>query len=195
MVTNLVELLSFLSDVKDLHLSVFFHKSDISLTTEQQNGRDWEILTETAYQKTIQNYINERISEVDMHLSISFCRTSIYDNSIFDGISKCIQRILPRRSNVQNLLNSLSQSCTMDKVYLFDTFTKLCIAMDSSPNETGLYELCSDSIDVVFELVNIYCNQPPAEMPGTLGEALEREGKKEYPIISSITWVNGRSDT
>ena len=92
MVTNLVELLSFLSDVKDLHLSVFFHKSDISLTTEQQNGRDWEILTETAYQKTIQNYINERISEVDMHLSISFCRTSIYDNSIFDGISKCIQR-------------------------------------------------------------------------------------------------------
>ena len=174
MVTNLVELLSFLSDVKDLHLSVFFHKSDISLTTEQQNGRDWEILTETAYQKTIQNYINERISEVDMHLSISFCRTSIYDNSIFDGISKCIQRILPRRSNVQNLLNSLSQS---------------------SPNETGLYELCSDSIDVVFELVNIYCNQTPAEMPGTLGEALEREGKKEYPIISSITWVNGRSDT
>ena len=170
MVTNLVELLSFLSDVKDLHLSVFFHKSDISLTTEQQNGRDWEILTETAYQKTIQN-------------------------SIFDGISKCIQRILPRRSNVQNLLNSLSQSCNMDKVYLFDTFTKLCIAMDSSPNETGLYELCSDSIDVVFELVNIYCNQTPAEMPGTLGEALEREGKKEYPIISSITWVNGRSDT
>lgn len=195
MVTNLVELLSFLSDVKDLHLSVFFHKSDISLTTEQQNGRDWEILTGTAYQKTIQNYINERISEVDMHLSISFCRTSIYDNSIFDGISKCIQRILPRRSNVQNLLNSLSQSCNMDKVYLFDTFTKLCIAMDSSPNETGLYELCSDSIDVVFELVNIYCNQTPAEMPGTLGEALEREGKKEYPIISSITWVNGRSDT
>ena len=195
MVTNLVELLSFLSDVKDLHLSVFFHKSDISLTTEQQNGRDWEILTETAYQKTIQNYINEQISEVDMHLSISFCRTSIYDNSIFDGISKCIQRILPRRSNVQNLLNSLSQSCNMDKVYLFDTFTKLCIAMDSSPNETGLYELCSDSIDVVFELVNIYCNQTPAEMPGTLGEALEREGKKEYPIISSITWVNGRSDT
>ena len=187
MVTNLVELLSFLSDVKDLHLSIFFHKSDISLTTEQQNGTDGGILTEVAYQKTIQNYINERISEVDMHLSISFCRTSIYDNSIFDGISKCVQRILPRRSSVQNLLNSLSQSCNMDKVYLFDTFTKLCIAMDSSPNETGLYELCSDSIDVVFELVNIYCNQTSTEMPGTREEALEREGKKEYPIISSIT--------
>ena len=191
MVTNLVELLSFLSDVKDLHLSVFFHKSDISLTTEQQNGRDWEILTETAYQKTIQNYINERISEVDMHLSISFCRTSIYDNSIFDGISKCIQRILPRRSNVQNLLNSLSQSCNMDKVYLFDTFTKLCIAMDSSPNETGLYELCSDSIDVVFELVNIYSTLgESSDMPsmGTLGEQIAESEQlsTSSPITSSI---------
>ena len=27
-----------MAEAKDLHLSVFFHKSDISLTTEQQNG-------------------------------------------------------------------------------------------------------------------------------------------------------------
>ena len=142
-----------------------------------------------AYQKAIQTFINEQITEIDIHLSTYFCRTSIYDNSIFDGISKCIQRILPRRSSVQNLLNSLSQSCNMDKVYLFDTFSKLCIAMDSSPNESGLYELCSDSIDVVFELVNIYCKPRASNLgtAGTLGEILEQdETKNSFPIISSI---------
>lgn len=29
-----------LSGATNLHLSVFFHKSDMSLTTEQQNSRD-----------------------------------------------------------------------------------------------------------------------------------------------------------
>lgn len=189
--SGLIEILSMMSEAKDLHLSVFFHKSDISLTTEQQNGIFGVCFLLLAYQKAIQTFINEQITEIDIHLSTYFCRTSIYDNSIFDGISKCIQRILPRRSSVQNLLNSLSQSCNMDKVYLFDTFSKLCIAMDSTPNESGLYELCSDSIDVVFELVNIYCKSGKVDLgtAGTLGEILEQEEtKNSFPIISSITY-------
>lgn len=189
--SGLIEILSMMSEAKDLHLSVFFHKSDISLTTEQQNGIFGVCFLLLAYQKAIQTFINEQITEIDIHLSTYFCRTSIYDNSIFDGISKCIQRILPRRSSVQNLLNSLSQSCNMDKVYLFDTFSKLCIAMDSTPNESGLYELCSDSIDVVFELVNIYCKPGKVDLgtARTLGEILEQEEtKNSFPIISSITY-------
>lgn len=77
----------------------------------------------------------------------------------------------------------------MDKVYLFDTYSKLCIAMDSTPNETGLYELCCDSIDVVFELVNIYCNtDEEVSSPGTLAEiiAQDDEDNHSYPIVSSI---------
>lgn len=128
---------------------------------------------------------------MDMVLTTYFCRTSIYDNSIFDGISKCIQRILPRRSSVQNLLNSLCQSCNMDKVYLFDTFSKLCIAMDSTPNEGSLYELCSDSIDVVFELVSIYGSlgeDAKHSTMGTLGEQIAESDKSSAssPIVSSI---------
>lgn len=142
-----------------------------------------------AYQKMVQERIRDFINDHDMQLTFNCCRTSIYDNSIFDGISKCIQKILPRRSSVQNLLNSLSQSCSMDKVYLFDTYSKLCIAMDSTPNETGLYELCCDSIDVVFELVNIYC-KPEEEVtsPGTLAEIIAQDegDKHSYPIVSSI---------
>ena len=144
-----------------------------------------------AYQKTVQDSIREYLNEHDSTLSYNCYRTSIYDNSIFDGISKCIQRILPRRSSVQNLLNSLSQSCNMDKVYLFDTYSKLCIAMDSIPNESGLYELSCDSIDVVFELVNIYCKSEGDSEPfssGTLAELIDKEEKdnSSYPIVSSI---------
>ena len=144
-----------------------------------------------AYQKWIQTCISEQLQEMDMNFTTNFCRTSIYDNSIFDGISKCIQRILPRRSSVQNLLNSLCQSCNMDKVYLFDTFSKLCIAMDSTPNETSLYELCSDSIDVVFELVSIYGSlgeDAKHSTTGTLGELIAESEQlsTSSPIVSSI---------
>ena len=134
--------------------------------------------------------INEQTNDLDMHISTIFCKTSIYDNSIFEGISKCIQRILPRRNSVQNILNSLSQSCNMDKVYLFDTYTKLCIAMDSTPGDVGMYELCGDSIDVIFELVDIYCNNGQTPQPvGTFGDFIEQENNKvgSLPIMSSIT--------
>ena len=135
--------------------------------------------------------INEQTNDLDMHISTIFCKTSIYDNSIFEGISKCIQRILPRRNSVQNILNSLSQSCNMDKVYLFDTYTKLCIAMDSTPGDVGMYELCGDSIDVIFELVDIYCKSEQApQYVGTFGDFIEQEKCKagSLPIISSITY-------
>lgn len=131
--------------------------------------------------------VSEQLANLDMHITTNICRTSIYDNSIFDGISKCIQRILPRRTNVQNLLNALSQSCNMDKVYLFDTHSKLCIAMDSTPNESGLYELCCDSIDVVFELVNIYCSDAEKTDASTLADVLKaEEEQRNDPVVSSI---------
>ena len=135
--------------------------------------------------------INEQTNDLDMHVSTIFCKTSIYDNSIFEGISKCVQRILPRRTSVQNILNALSQSCNMDKVYLFDTYTKLCIAMDSTPGDVGMYELCGDSIDVIFELVDIYCKgEQPSQHVSTFGEFIDQGSSKSVslPIISSITY-------
>lgn len=80
----------------------------------------------------------------------------------------------------------------MDKVYLFDTYTKLCIAMDSTPGDMGMYELCGDSIDVIFELVDIYCkHEQQPQFSGTLGELLNQESQDScsLPIISSITYV------
>ena len=124
-----------LVEVKNLYLCVFFHKSDLPAVTEMQTGRILFIRLYIAYQKTVQERIRDFINDNDMQLVFNCYRTSIYNNSIFDGISKCIQRILPRRSSVQSLLNSLSQSCSMEKVYLFDTYSKLCIAMDSTFNQ------------------------------------------------------------
>ena len=180
-----------LVEVKNLYLCVFFHKSDLPAVTEMQTGIILFIRLYIAYQKTVQERIRDFINDNDMQLVFNCYRTSIYNNSIFDGISKCIQRILPRRSSVQSLLNSLSQSCSMEKVYLFDTYSKLCIAMDSTFNESGLYELCCDSIDVVFELVNIYCQPEDASdfsNAGTLAELIaeSEEDKHSYPIMSSI---------
>ena len=93
--------------------------------------------------------IAEQLSDLDMGITTSFYRTSIYDNSIFDGVSK------------------------------------------STPNESSLYELCSDSIDVVLELVGIYSRSDGAATTAlTSSDSLKLEdevGRElKEPTVASI---------
>ena len=44
----------------------------------------------------------------------------------------------------------------MDKTFLVDVANKIYIATDSNPVDVRTYELCSDLIDVVLDVSNIY---------------------------------------
>ncbi len=44
----------------------------------------------------------------------------------------------------------------MEKAFLFDMVSKIYIATDSNPVDDRGYELCSDMIDVVFDVSCIY---------------------------------------
>lgn len=86
----------------------------------------------------------------------SFHLTSIYDLSIFEALSKVVQKITPQVSYFINMLDVLMNHCRLDKIYVFDVITKLYIATDSTPVDLISYELCSDMIDVVIDVSCIY---------------------------------------
>jgi Ras-related GTP-binding protein C/D len=48
------------------------------------------------------------------------------------------------------------QSSSIEKAFLFDSYTKISLATDSSPVDIQSYELCSDMIDVMMDLEAIY---------------------------------------
>ena len=60
---------------------------------------------------------------------------------------------------MSNLIDHLADSCGFEKAYLFDVFNKVYLAVDSSPNESQNYEMCSDIIDVVLDMSGIYGDQ------------------------------------
>ena len=49
-----------------------------------------------------------------------------------------------------------TQSCGIEKAFLFDVVSKIYIATDSNPVDVQSYELCSDMIDVVIDVSCIY---------------------------------------
>ncbi|KAI9726350.1 MAG: hypothetical protein M1828_001624 [Chrysothrix sp. TS-e1954] len=104
---------------------------------------------------------------------VSFYQTSIYDHSIFEAFSKVIQKLIPQLlPTLESLLNSLCSNCHIQKAYLFDVWSKIYVASDASPGDISTYETCSDYIDVVVDISEIYgWDRPP--------ENSEADGKVE----------------
>ena len=59
--------------------------------------------------------------------------SSIYDQSIYENISKVVQKLVPSLAILENLLDVLISNCRMNKAFLFDVITKVYLATDSQP--------------------------------------------------------------
>ena len=130
----------------EIKYSVFIHKTDS--------------LTDDFRADTVRDII-QRISDdlFDAGLEnppVSFYPTSIYDHSIFEAFSKVIQGLVPQLPTFEALLDTISASCRFEKVYLFDVLSKIYIASDTTPVDMAAYELCSDFIDVIVDLSEVY---------------------------------------
>jgi hypothetical protein len=82
--------------------------------------------------------------------------TSVHDHSIFEALSRVVRRLIPQLPTLENLLNVLVSTCSMEKAYLFDVVSKLYISTDPGPVDMQSVELCSDMIDVVLDVSGIY---------------------------------------
>lgn len=89
---------------------------------------------------------------------IRYHLTSIYDHSVYEALSRVVQRLIPHLPTLENLLNVLVSTCSMEKSYLFDVVTKLYVCTDSGPVDLQSVELCSDMIDVVLDVSACYAS-------------------------------------
>lgn len=129
------------------HFEVFIHKIDGDMyANEDTKVNSLNEVSESIRVETI----DRGIPEPNFHL------TSIYDLSVYEAMSKAIQKIIPESYCLQNMIDLLVNHCKMERVYLLDVISKLCIANDSQPLDLVSYELCTDMIDMVFDLSSIY---------------------------------------
>lgn len=133
-----------------INVEVFVHKVD-GLSDDFRSDTFRDIL------QRVQDELSDAGVE---NAPVSFYQTSIYDHSIFDAFSKVIQKLIPELPTLEALLNSLCSNCRFEKAYLFDLVSKIYIATDTSPTDLGSYEICSDYIDVILDITEIYGQRP-----------------------------------
>jgi Ras-related GTP-binding protein C/D len=104
-------------------LEVFIHKVD-GLSDDQR------IETQRDIQQKVMDALQDDGLE-DIHPS--FHLTSIFDHSIFEAMSKVIQKLIPHMDALENLLDLLISNCAMEKAFLIDVMSRLYVATDSAP--------------------------------------------------------------
>ena len=130
----------------DIKYSVFIHKVD-SLSNDYREDTVRDII------QRIMDDLNDAGLE---NPPVSFYATSVYDDSIYEALSKVLQLLNPQLPTFEALLNTIAGSCKMQKLYLFDVQSKLYIASDTSPVDLVGHTLCSDFIDTIVDLSEIY---------------------------------------
>ena len=129
-----------------INFEVFIHKTD---------GLSEEYKYDTF--REVRQRVQDELSDFGLgDRSVSYYQTSIFDHSIFEAMSKVIQKLLPQLPAMETLLTKLCSTCRVQKAYLFDTVSKIYIATDASPTFLKDYEVCSDYVDVIVDIKQLY---------------------------------------
>lgn len=154
---KLVETISIAHELNPrLHFEVFLHKVDGDFMSEE---------TKAERQADIQQFVSSELSETSGDdVLVSYFLTSIYDHSALEAFSRVVQKLVPQLPTLNSLLDALIASCTIEKSYLVDVVTKLYIATDSNPIDARTYELCTDLVDVVIDISNVYGVTPTGSL-------------------------------
>jgi Ras-related GTP-binding protein C/D len=165
-----------------INIEVFVHKVD-------GLSDDYRIDT---YRDIVHRVQDELLDAGYEHAPVSFHQTSIYDHSIFEAFSKVIQKLIPQLPSLEALLTSLCSNCKIEKAYLFDVLSKIYIASDTSPGDMSSYEICSDYIDVVVDISEIY-GWDRGEVEGAEADDIEGEevGNQDAESVIVMERKNG----
>jgi Ras-related GTP-binding protein C/D len=129
-----------------INFEVFIHKTD---------GLSDEYKYDTF--REVRQRVQDELSDYGYgDRSVSYYQTSIFDHSIFEAMSKVILKLLPQLASMETLLTKLCSTCRIQKAYLFDTISKIYIATDASPTFLRDFQVCSDYIDTVVDIKQLY---------------------------------------
>lgn len=167
-------------------VEVFINKVDGELFLSDESKYDCrrDIMTQVTDELT-----DAGVSPDNLH--IRYHLTSIYDHSIYEALSRVVQRLIPQLPTLENLLNVLVSTCSMEKAYLFDVVSKLYISTDSGPVDMQSVELCSDMIDVVLDVSGIYGLGPENAPPGGLVPGSDENNNPQLANNNGETGNNG----
>ena len=149
------------TEYRDILIEVFLHKTD-GLPDELKGDIYTDITSKVSDELADAGYINPRVT---YHV------TSIFDATIFEALSRVIQKLIPELNTLQNLLNTLADNTGMEKAYLFDINSKIYVASDTRPVDMGGYEVCSAMIDYVLDTIDLF--NYPRKNPKVLGAQME----------------------
>ena len=138
-----------------VHFEVFIHKTDgLSDEYKRETFRD------------VRQRVQDELADAGyIERGVAFYQTSIFDHSIYEAMSRVVQKLLPQLPAMEALLNRLCSSCRIQKAYLFDTASKIYLATDASPSFLRDYEVCADYVDAVIDIKQIYGWRPRSEQP------------------------------
>lgn len=134
------------TDYREILIEVFIHKTD-GLPDEMKGDVYTDITSRVSDELADAGYINPRVT---YHV------TSIFDSSIFEALSRVIQKLIPELNVLQNLLNTLADATGIEKAYLFDINSKIYVASDTRPVDMGSYDVCSAMIDYVLDTIDLF---------------------------------------
>eukprot|EP00588_Corethron_pennatum_P007101 CAMPEP_0194294874 /NCGR_PEP_ID=MMETSP0169-20130528/51931_1 /TAXON_ID=218684 /ORGANISM="Corethron pennatum, Strain L29A3" /LENGTH=433 /DNA_ID=CAMNT_0039043875 /DNA_START=15 /DNA_END=1319 /DNA_ORIENTATION=- len=153
-----------------ISVEVFINKVDGELFLSDEAKYDCR--------RDVVQQVSDELAEAGLpDLPVAYYLTSIYDHSVYEAFSKCVQKLVPALPTLENLANVLVSTCSMEKAFLFDVASKLYISTDSTPVDMQSYELCSDMIDVVLDVSGIY-GVKPAPQRGHEGDGGSDDGKE-----------------
>lgn len=160
-----------------VHFEVLIHKID-GLSDEYRYDASREV----------RQRVQDELSDVGLgHRQMAFYQTSIFDHSIFEAMSKIVQKLLLQLESLEAMLNRLCSTCGMQKAFLFDTMSKLYVATDASPTFLRDYEFCSDSLDVIVDLKALY-NWRPRERLKSPADSTALDDAEENLGESIVTY-------
>ena len=181
-ITSMIQIAVFLAEnYPRINFEVFIHKID---------GLSNEYKYETF--REVRQRVQDELSDLGHgDRSVSYYQTSIFDHSIFEAMSKVVQRLLPQLPAMEALLNKLCSTCRIQKAYLFDTMSKIYVATDASPTFLKDYEVCSDYVDVIVDIKQIY----GWNSQGSDGRAMSESSEDDAGIAESMVTYDRSGDT
>lgn len=138
-----------LAHASKLTIDVFIHKLD----GDAMQNADARMETQALAQMECARVLREAGLGA---LPVTFHATSIFDASLFNSVSRVVQRLLPQHESLKRLLDSLVPMCSLRSAGLFDVVSKLHIAKDSLGESDALAGLVGDVLDVVVDVSCIY---------------------------------------
>lgn len=131
----------------DVWFEIFLHKVD-------KMSEEYKL----DLHQTVRESVNEDLFEVELGETgqLAIHLTSVYNQSIYEALSRVVQKLLPEQATLERLLDLLCAQSGMDKAFLFDTNSKIYLATDASTLDDEVYAICSDYLDLVGDFGGLY---------------------------------------